>query len=99
MPFANSTPDNYPGPGASDDAQGGDDPETGDENQTAFIPMDVFDKTPSIGDVCTFKVVDVSKDGDVEVEYVSSTSGKEKTSGPTPPWETADEETPPQGAM
>lgn len=90
MPYGQ--PANAPGPGEPEraDEAGGERPGE-DEGQTAFVPMEVFTKTPAIGDTCTFKVVDVSEDGDVELEYVSSSAGEKTSSGPTPPWDKPDE--------
>ena len=86
MPYGR--PANAPGPGEpSESAEGGMERPGEDEGQTAFVPMELFKETPKIGDTCTFKVVDVAEDGDVELEYVSSSSGSKPSSGPTPPWE------------
>lgn len=90
-----NTPANEPGPGQDDQDEMGQQTEASeneDEKQTAFLPMDIFSDTPKIGDVCKFRVVDVSKDGEIEVEYVSSdTSGSRRgATGVKAPWEEND---------
>lgn len=86
--------ENEPGPGESSEetpeVQGEEKIESpADDKVTGFVSMDIFPERPKIGKVCSFKVVDVAEDGQVEIEYVHNGAGAEKmpSSGPVPPWE------------
>lgn len=61
---------------------------------TGFLPMEIFGKKrPEIGKVCSFKVVDVAEDGDVEVEYAdhgTEMGEARETAGPVAPWDNED---------
>lgn len=60
--------------------------EESSDRPTGFVPMDAFPERPKIGKVCSFRIIDVKEDGDVEIEYVDH-AGKEAPSGPVAPWD------------
>lgn len=90
--MTDATVPNAPGPGEPDADEGGDMKQAVEEKITAYLPMEVFgENTPEIGKVCSFKVVDVAEDGQVEVEYAHSEEMPPSAGDrPKAPWDEAD---------